>query len=91
MRLNAGMPVWHASVSLQDAGRWLNSPGRLERAAVALLAGVGGEREWWLWNPVAHVGHLRVAVTPEEFALIPARLASHDAGPAGPERSRRRR
>lgn len=84
------MPVWHASVSLRSAGRgWLNSPGRLERAAVAMLRGVGADREWWLWNPRAHVGHLRVAVTAEEYALVPAALASDDAGPSGPERRRR--
>lgn len=81
--------MWHASVSLQSAGTFLRSPGRLERLATRLLADVGGTREWWLWNPHAHVGHLRVAVTPEENALIPPGCAVVDAGPAGPERRRR--
>ncbi len=89
MRLNDGLPVWHASVSLQDAGRLLSSPGRLERAAITLLRDVGGDREWWLWNPRARVGHLRVALTPAEFAQVPPGSARHDAGPSGPERPRR--
>lgn len=84
------MPVWHASVSLQSAGSWMNSPGRLERLAVQLLHDVGGDREWWIWRPKAHVGHLRVAVTTEENALIPPGLVTADAGDSGPERRRRR-
>lgn len=84
------MPVWHASVSLQSGGAFLRSPGRLERMAVALLRGVGGDREWWFWNPKAMVGHLRVAVTPEEFALVPPGCALSDAGATGPERRRSR-
>jgi hypothetical protein len=85
------MPVWHVSLSLwtPNLGR-IRAPGRLERAGVALLAGVGGDREWWIWNPQAQVGHLRVQVTPGEHALIPAGMAEHDAGPAGPERRRTR-
>lgn len=83
------MPVWHVSVSLQSAGAFLRSPGRLERIAVAALRSVGGDREWWIWNPQARVGHLRVAVTAEEFALIPAGCAINDAGATGPERRRR--
>lgn len=82
------MPVWHASVSLQDRSGFLRCPGRLERIAVQLLRGVGGEREWWLWNPRARVGHLRVAVTPEEYALIPPGCALSVAGDSGPERRR---
>lgn len=81
--------MWHASVSLQSAGVFLASPGRLERAAVALLHGVGGAREWWLWNPAARVGHLRVALTAEEYERVPAGCALIDAGPSGPERARR--
>lgn len=83
------MPVWHASVSLQSGGTFLNSPGRLERIATRALADVGGDREWWIWSRRAHVGHLRVGVTPAEFALIPPALATADAGDSGPERRRR--
>lgn len=86
--MNAGLPVWHASVSLQSAGSFLRSPSRLERAAVAELRGVGGVREWWFWNPRAAVGHLRVAVTDEEYRRIPPGCALSDAGEAGPERRR---
>jgi hypothetical protein len=87
------MPVWHVSLSLWDprTGARLRSPGLLERVAVAELAGVGGDREWWLWNPRARVGHLRVPVTTGEYALIPPGMAEHDAGDTGPERRRTRR
>lgn len=84
------MPVWHASVSLQSAGTFLRSPARLERAAVQMLRSVGGNREWWFWNPRAAVGHLRVAVTTEEYTRIPPGCATVDAGETGPERPRRR-
>jgi hypothetical protein len=83
------MPVWHVSISLQSPrGELLASPGRLERAAIALLRGVGGGREWWLWNPKARVGHLRVAVTQAEHQQIPPAAVVADAGPSGPERRR---
>lgn len=85
------MPVWHVSASLQQPGRLLSLPAPLEVAAVRLLAGVGGDREWWLWNPTARVAHLRVDVTPEEFAMIPPGCALQDAGDTGPERPRTRR
>lgn len=78
------------SLSLQSAGSFLRSPGRLERLAVAELRGVGGDLEWWLWNPKACVGHLRVGVTEAEAELIPAGCATTDAGPSGPLRRRRR-
>ena len=87
MRLNDGLPVWHVSASLVTPARQpVRSPGRLERAAVALLAGVGGDTEWWIWN--APVGHLRVALTEDEYAQVPPGCAVHDAGPAGPPRPR---
>lgn len=60
----------------------------LEEASVRELAGVGGDREWWFYNPRAMVGHLRVPVTPAEFLAIPPGLATSDAGDAGPERPR---
>jgi hypothetical protein len=86
------MPVWHVSASLWDSRteQKLRAPGRLERAATALLAGVGGDREWWIWNPRLRVAHLRVAVTPAEYAVIPPGCAVADAGDSGPERRRRR-
>jgi hypothetical protein len=58
---------------------------------VRLLADVGGEREWSVWAPAAHVYHYRVPVTSEEFAMIPPGCATVDAGNTGPERPRRRR
>lgn len=82
--------MWHASVSLQSASTFLRSPARLERAAVRLLRGVGGDREWWYWNPRAAVGHLRIAVTAAEYSLIPPGCALSDAGESGPERRRTR-
>lgn len=88
--MNAGKPVWHASVSLQSAGTFLHSPGRLRRVATLELAGVGGDTEWWFWNPRAGVGHLRVATTDAEFELIPPGLAESDAGETGPPERRRR-
>jgi hypothetical protein len=89
MRLNDGLPVWHASVSIKTPDdRLLASPGRLERVAVALLRGVGGDIEWWLWNRAAHIGHLRVAVTAEEYRVVPPGCATTDAGAAGPQRRR---
>lgn len=93
MRLNDGMPVWHASLTLwSPTGDRLRSPGVLERSAVALLAGVGGDREWWLWNPRARVAHLRVALTQDEADRLPANACpiAFDAGEAGPERRRNR-
>jgi hypothetical protein len=89
VRLNDGLPVWHASVSLTTPrSEPMAAPGRLERAAVTLLHGVGGDVEWWLWNRVARVGHLRVAVTDAEYQRIPPGCAVADAGPAGPQRKR---
>lgn len=67
------------------------APGRLERAAVALLADVGGDTEWWLWNLATRVGHLRVAVTDAEYSAMPSGCVVGDAGPAGPARRRRRK
>lgn len=85
------MPVWHVSASLWGPrGGLLRSPGVIERASVRLLAEVGGEREWWLWNSRARIGHLRVALTPAEHDLLPPSCGTttYDAGPSGPERRR---
>lgn len=91
MRLNDGLPVWHVSASLwTPANQQVRAPGRLERAATALLSTVGGDTEWWWWNPRAAIGHLRVAVTPEEYALIPPGCALDDPGESGPPRRRTR-
>lgn len=65
-------------------------PSLCESIAVELLAGVGGDREWWLavgeQNPA--VAHLRVPTTPVEQRLIPAGLVTMDAGAVGPMRAR---
>lgn len=80
------MPVWHVSVSAwsrrQDKS---NSPELCEREAIRLLRGVGGDREWWLWNPDALVG-----LTEAEHDELPAGVAVDDAGDSGPERKRTR-
>lgn len=68
----------------------MSAPARLERVAVRLLRGVGGDVEWWLWNPSARVGHLRVAVTAAEYERVPPGCALADAGPSGPQRRRTR-
>jgi hypothetical protein len=86
------MPVWHASVSAQRKGRFLDDPARLERLAVAALRGVGGGHEWWIHslmlNGPAIVGHLRVPVTAEEFMVVPSGIVTTDAGETGPQRPR---
>lgn len=85
------MPVWHVSISLwTPREEQLAVPGRLERAAVALLRGVGGDTEWWLWNRRTRIGHLRVAVTEAEYEQIPPGCVVADAGEAGPQRRRTR-
>lgn len=59
-----------------------------EKEAVKVLRGVGGDREWWVWNTDAKVGHLRVPVTDTEATMLPPGMAEHDAGDTGPERPR---
>lgn len=96
MRLNNGLPVWHASVTVwtPDRRQRLNKPMQAEAEAIQLLRGVGDpEREWWIWNQqvgATYVGHLRVPVTPQEGQRIPPGCALHDAGESGPLRARRR-
>jgi hypothetical protein len=83
------MPVWHVSVSAWSRhGEQVSVPALVEQEAVRALRGVGGDREWWIWNPDTRVGHLRVAVTPDEYAEIPTGIAEDDAGESGPERCR---
>lgn len=85
------MPVWHLSVSVWSRrGEQVSVPEVAEKEAVKCLRGVGGDREWWVWNEDMKVGHLRVAVTPEEYDRIPPGCAVHDAGETGPERTRTR-
>jgi len=85
------MPVWHVSVSAWSRrGERSVQPAICEREAVKLLRGVGGDREWWTWNPDALVGHLRVGVTEAEFAVLPKLRAVNDASETGPERPRTR-
>jgi hypothetical protein len=85
------MPVWHVSASLwEPSGKTkLRAPGRLERAAIALLRPVGADREWWIWNPAVRVAHLRVALTVAEYERVPPGCVVADAGESGPERRRR--
>ena len=85
------MPVWHVSVSAWSRREErTNSPGICEKEAIKLLRGVGGETEWWYWNPGALIGHLRVGVTEIEFESMPPGQAIDDAGESGPERRRTR-
>jgi hypothetical protein len=86
------MPVWHASLSVwsPDRTRRRDAPQQAEAEAIRLLRGVGDpDREWWHWNPHALVGHLRVPVTPAEYAQVPPGCAIGEAGESGPLRTRR--
>lgn len=81
--------MWHVSVSAWSrAGQMIEAAELAEKEAVRALTGVGGDTEWWLWNPAARVGHLRVPVTAGELQHVPAGCAVHDAGDTGPERPR---
>jgi len=83
--------VWHLSVSVwSGAGTQVTAPELAEKEAIRWLRGVGNDREWWIWNDAARVGHLRVGVTDEEFEQMPCGIAEHDAGDNGPERLRTR-
>lgn len=86
------MPVWHASVSVwtADGTRKRPNAAAAEREAIRLLAGVGGDTEWWIWTP-ALIGHLRVVLTPAEHAQVPPACVIADAGESGPPRPRTRR
>ena len=84
------MPVWHVSVSAWSGDRMVSVPDLAEKEAVRWLRGVGNDREWWIWNDEARVGHLRVGVTDAEADAMPCGIAEHDAGDTGPERTRTR-
>lgn len=82
--------MWHLSVSAwSGAGKQVSVPGLAEKEAVRCLRGVGNDREWWIWNEEARVGHLRIGVTDEELGQLPPGVAVHDAGETGDERRRR--
>lgn len=83
--------MWHASVSAwsRRTRQPVNVPQIVERAAINALTGVGGDREWWIHTPTL-IGHLRVALTPDEYATTPPGIAHHDAGESGPQRPRTR-
>lgn len=69
-------------------------PQLAEREAVRVLDRVGGDREWWTFGAGPGglpVGHLRVALTPDEYAMVPPGCVVADAGDAGPQRPRTRR
>jgi len=80
------------SIWSKDGSRKLNNPALAEKEAVKLLAGVGGDCEWWIYACGAGslVGYLRVPVTEAEFAVCPAGNVVADAGDAGPQRPRTR-
>jgi hypothetical protein len=66
----------------------MRSPTQLERYAIEACAGVGNDREWWIYGARRAIGHLRVGVTWEEYGQLGHYVAITDAGPAGPERPR---
>lgn len=71
------------------AQRFKRSPSALERIAINLLAGVGNEREWWIFGCLGElIGHLRVGLTLDEVAQLEDYPVTADAGDAGPERRR---
>jgi hypothetical protein len=85
--------VWHASVSVwsPDGMRQMNMPRLALKEAVGLLAGVGGEHEWWTFGtgPAGlYVGYLRVAMLETEYSQCPAGVVTADAGEAGARRPR---
>ena len=76
------MSVW------DPTGRLVAEPEVAETEALRWLQGVGNEREWWIYGE-SLIGHLRVGLTAREQLKIPCGVAVHDAGEAGPERTRR--
>lgn len=69
----------------------MNMPNLALKEAVKLLAGVGGDHEWWIFGGGPNrelVGYLRVPVTAQEYTQIPPGCVVADAGEAGPRRSR---
>jgi hypothetical protein len=66
----------------------MTMPKLAEREAIKLLAGVGGDTEWWIVGADGTIGHLRVPVTETEYEQLPPGCAVVDAGDAGPQRPR---
>lgn len=79
------MSVWS-----KDGGRKLSNPDLALKEAVRLLAGVGGDCEWWIYaaGTGSPVGYLRVPVTEQEYELVPPGCVVTDAGETGPQRPR---
>lgn len=80
------MSVWS-----KDSARKLSNSGLALKEAVRLLAGVGGDCEWWIYGGGPNrdpVGYLRVPVTEAEYASCPAGMVVADAGETGPRRPR---
>jgi hypothetical protein len=83
--------VWHVSVSAWSRRETrVDAPAICEKEAIRLLAGAGGDSEWWHWNADSLIGHLRVGVTGAEYGSMPPGQAVDDAGESGPERPRTR-
>lgn len=75
------MSVWNANE------RRVSRERDAQRHAVGLLAGVGGDHEWWIYSP-GLVGQLRVPVTEQEYKAVPPGCVIADAGETGPQRPR---
>lgn len=78
------------SIWAKDESRKLHQPKLAEKEAIKLLAGVGGDIEWWIHacGKGSPVGYLRVPVTPEEYQHVPPGCVTTDAGETGPQRPR---
>lgn len=91
MRLNDGLPVWHASISYRDRYGLMIEPTRALEDAADLLSGVGKpDGEWWLFSG-KYVGHLRVGLSAAEVKVRwpdGCPLATADAGESGEYRER---
>jgi hypothetical protein len=75
----------------KDRATKRDAPEQAEAEAIKVLRGVGdSSHEWWLWNPSALVGHLRVPVTPAEYDQVPPGCVTADAGDTGPRRARKK-
>jgi hypothetical protein len=74
-------------VSVWSRNRPVDRERDAERYAIELLAGVGGDLEWWNYSQ-RFVGQLRVVVTAEEYAKVPPGCVVGDAGVTGPQRPR---
>lgn len=77
-------------MSIWKGDRKVTAPALAEKEAIKLLAGVGGDREWWIYacGSGSPVGYLRVPVTPAEYELVPPGCVTTDAGETGPQRPR---